>query len=276
MTELKQGLSGRSNNANGRGPVLPGAPANQMAQRVDNNTLKGEAHVGARKVQPRKADIFRIAQGESELLRELVIKFQKERMLLSSIPDEWAAEAFTKGLNPKSSDASQKLKETKKTKVSVTHSKRLREATEDDITFTEEDADELLLPHNDALSAGTSKVKHRSDNKTSRWVQLGIPLEVAVHKLSLDPKFPMVRQKKRPIAEVRNKFVKEEVTRLLNIGSIQEVKYPKWLANVVVVPKENNKFRMCVDYKDLNKVCPKDSFPLPNIDQMIGAMAGTS
>nr|XP_009597619.1 uncharacterized protein LOC104093561 [Nicotiana tomentosiformis]XP_016496920.1 PREDICTED: uncharacterized protein LOC107815801 [Nicotiana tabacum] len=38
----------------------------------------------------------------------------------------------------------------KKTKVSVTHSKRLREFAEDDITFTEEDADRLLLPHNDA------------------------------------------------------------------------------------------------------------------------------
>ncbi|XP_075101715.1 uncharacterized protein LOC142177147 [Nicotiana tabacum] len=41
--------------------------------------------------------------------------------------------------------------EAKKTKVSVTHSKRPREVAEDDITFTEEDADGLLLPHNDAL-----------------------------------------------------------------------------------------------------------------------------
>ncbi|XP_070032038.1 uncharacterized protein [Nicotiana tomentosiformis] len=51
----------------------------------------------------------------------------------------------------------------------------------------------------------------------------GIPLEAAVHKLSLDPNFPSVRQKKRPIAELRNMFVKEEITRLLNIGSIQEI-----------------------------------------------------
>ncbi|XP_070045885.1 uncharacterized protein [Nicotiana tomentosiformis] len=68
-------------------------------------------YAGARKVQARKADIFRITQGESELLREFVTRFQKERMLLPGISDEWAAEAFTKVLNPRSSDASQKLKE---------------------------------------------------------------------------------------------------------------------------------------------------------------------
>ncbi|XP_070055066.1 uncharacterized protein [Nicotiana tomentosiformis] len=69
-----------------------------------------------------------------------------------------------------------------------------------------------------------------------------IPLEVAVHKLSLDPSIPLVRQKKRPMAEVRNMFVKKEATLLLDISSIREVKYPEWLANVVVVPKKNNKF----------------------------------
>ncbi|XP_070034958.1 uncharacterized protein [Nicotiana tomentosiformis] len=70
-----------------------------------------KAHVAARKVQARKADIFKIAQGELELLREFVTRFQKERMLLPAVPDEWTAEAFTKGLNPRGSDASRKLKE---------------------------------------------------------------------------------------------------------------------------------------------------------------------
>lgn len=71
-------------------------------------------------------------------------------------------------------------------------------------------------------------------------------------------------------------FVKEEVTWLLYIGPIREVKYLDWLTNEVVVPKNNNKFRMCLDYKDLNKACPKDSFPLPNIDQMMMLQTGTS
>ncbi|XP_070046292.1 uncharacterized protein [Nicotiana tomentosiformis] len=64
-----------------------------------------KAHVVARKVHARKADIFRIAQGESELLREFVTRFQKERILMSAVPDEWASEEFTKGLNLRSSDA---------------------------------------------------------------------------------------------------------------------------------------------------------------------------
>ncbi|XP_016481355.2 uncharacterized protein LOC107802383 [Nicotiana tabacum] len=70
-----------------------------------------KAHARARKVQSRKVDIFRIAQEESELLREFVTLFQKERMFLPAIPDKWAAEAFTKGLNMRSSDDSLKLKE---------------------------------------------------------------------------------------------------------------------------------------------------------------------
>ncbi|XP_070032636.1 uncharacterized protein [Nicotiana tomentosiformis] len=70
-----------------------------------------KAHGEARKVHAQKADIFRIAQGESELLRGFVTRFKKERILLSTVPDEWTAEAFTKGLNPRSSDASRKLKE---------------------------------------------------------------------------------------------------------------------------------------------------------------------
>ncbi|XP_070043033.1 uncharacterized protein [Nicotiana tomentosiformis] len=69
-----------------------------------------KAHGGARKVKARKVDIFRIAQGESELLREFVTRFQKERMLLPAVLDEWAAGAFNKGLNPRSSAASWKLK----------------------------------------------------------------------------------------------------------------------------------------------------------------------
>ncbi|XP_060217212.1 uncharacterized protein LOC132644626 [Lycium barbarum] len=70
-----------------------------------------KAHAGAKKVQARKADIFRIAQRGDELLREFVNRFQRERMELPPVPEEWAAQAFTKGLNPQSSTTSFKLKE---------------------------------------------------------------------------------------------------------------------------------------------------------------------
>ena len=60
---------------------------------------------------------------------------------------------------------------------------------------------------------------------------------------------------------------------LLRAGFIEKVKYPEWLAIVVVVPKKGDKWRVCVDYTDLNEACPKDSFPLP-IDQIVDASAG--
>ena len=50
--------------------------------------------------------------------------------------------------------------------------------------------------------------------------------------------------------------------------------YPDWLANVVMVKKPNGKWQMCVDFTDLNKACPKDSYPLPHIDQLVDSTAG--
>ena len=47
--------------------------------------------------------------------------------------------------------------------------------------------------------------------------------------------------------------------------------YPKWIANVMVVPKKGGRLRVCVNYTDFNKACLKDSFPLPRIDQIIDA-----
>ena len=58
------------------------------------------------------------------------------------------------------------------------------------------------------------------------------------------------------------------------MGFIREVQYPEWLANIVVVPKKNGKWCIYVDYSYLNEACPKDSFPLPRIDQIVDAMAG--
>ena len=55
---------------------------------------------------------------------------------------------------------------------------------------------------------------------------------------------------------------------------IREVFYPDWLANVVMVKKSTGKWQMCVDFTDLNIACPKDSFPLPRIDQLVDSTAG--
>ena len=66
----------------------------------------------------------------------------------------------------------------------------------------------------------------------------------------------------------------DEVTKLLAAGFIREVHYPKRLANVILMKNANGKWRMCVDFIDLNKACPKDSFPLPRIDHLVDSTAG--
>ena len=65
----------------------------------------------------------------------------------------------------------------------------------------------------------------------------------------------------------------EEVEKLLTTGLIREVYYLEWLANVVMVKKSNGKWRMCVDFTDLNHAFPKDSFPLPMINQLVDSTA---
>ena len=65
--------------------------------------------------------------------------------------------------------------------------------------------------------------------------------------------------------EIEN-AIKEEVQKLIAAKFIREVYYLDWLANVVMVKKANGKWRMSVDFTNLNKACPKDSYPLPRID----------
>nr|AAK71558.1 putative gag-pol protein precursor [Oryza sativa Japonica Group] len=102
----------------------------------------------------------------------------------------------------------------------------------------------------------------------------GVPREVIEHRLAVRPDARPVRQKVRRQALERQAFIREEVVRLLEADFIREVIHPEWLANPVVVPKANGKLRMCIDYTDLNKACPKDPFPLPCIDQIVDSTAG--
>ena len=64
-----------------------------------------------------------------------------------------------------------------------------------------------------------------------------------------------------------------KIDRLLKADFIRGTFYPGWLANLVLVKKKNEKWRVCIDLTDLNRACPKDNFPLPNIDQMVDATA---
>ena len=95
----------------------------------------------------------------------------------------------------------------------------------------------------------------------------GIDREVIQHRLNVNPGCKPVQQRWRIFAPKHNKAVAKEVEKLLDAGFIREVFYPEWLANVVMVKKNKDKWRMCVDFMNLNKACPKNSFPLPKINQ---------
>ncbi|XP_075640244.1 uncharacterized protein LOC142611990 [Castanea sativa] len=103
---------------------------------------------------------------------------------------------------------------------------------------------------------------------------LGISSEIIQHKLDVDPEKKLVQQRRRMFAPERNQATMDEVNKLLQAGFIREIYYPDWLANIVLVKKTNGKWRMCVDFTDLNKTCLKDSFPLPSIDQMMDSTTG--
>jgi hypothetical protein len=102
----------------------------------------------------------------------------------------------------------------------------------------------------------------------------GIPREVIEHNLKISPDAKPVRQKPRRQSVERQDFIRQEVRKLLDTGFIEEVHHPEWLANPVVVPKANEKLRMCIDYTNLNKACPPDPYPLPRIDQIVDSTSG--
>jgi len=91
----------------------------------------------------------------------------------------------------------------------------------------------------------------------------GIHPGVMSHKLAIYREARPVAQKKRKMGEEWRKAIEEEVKKLEGAGFIREIKYTTWLANVVMVKKASGKWRMCTDFTDLNKACPKDAYPLP-------------
>ncbi|XP_016185917.1 uncharacterized protein LOC107627603 [Arachis ipaensis] len=103
---------------------------------------------------------------------------------------------------------------------------------------------------------------------------LGIDPQIISHKLAINSAVRPVQQKKRKLGEEKKRASLEEIQKLINAEFIKEIRFTTWLANVVMVRKQNDKWRMCVDFTDLNKACPKDSYPLPSIDSLVDNASG--
>ncbi|GJU50316.1 reverse transcriptase domain-containing protein [Tanacetum coccineum] len=103
---------------------------------------------------------------------------------------------------------------------------------------------------------------------------MGVPRHIAEHRLNVREGCQPIRQKKRGQATERNIAINDEVSKLMAAGIMREVHYHDWLSNPVMVKKNDNSWRMCVDFKDINKACPKDGYPLPEIDWKVESLCG--
>ena len=102
----------------------------------------------------------------------------------------------------------------------------------------------------------------------------GVDPSFICHYLNVNPSVTPKKQPPRRSSKKHSDAVKDEVTRLKQAGAIKEVFYPEWLANTVVVKKKSRKWRVCVDFTDLNNACSKDPFPMPRIDQLVDVTIG--
>ncbi|XP_019435962.1 PREDICTED: uncharacterized protein LOC109342432 [Lupinus angustifolius] len=130
------------------------------------------------------------------------------------------------------------------------------------------------LPPSQRLRLETSLKANQDLFAWSAADRPGIDLSFACHRLTTKQGAKPVAQRRRKIGADRTKEVALKVVELLEAGFIREITYTTWLANVVLVKKPSGKWRMCVGYTDLNKVCPKDPYPLPNINHLVDNSSG--
>lgn len=102
----------------------------------------------------------------------------------------------------------------------------------------------------------------------------GISPELCTHRIYIkEGSWPVCLPQQRMNPNIRE-IVKEELQKLLNAGFIYPISDSEWVSPLVIVPKKNGKWRVCVDYRSLNKATQKDHFPLPFIDQVLDNLAG--
>jgi hypothetical protein len=119
----------------------------------------------------------------------------------------------------------------------------------------------LLASHLDAFAWSYKEMK-------------GVHPSVCTHHIYIKEDCKPVRQPQRRMNPALKDIVKEELQKLLDAGFIYPISDSEWVSPLVLVPKKNGKWRICVDYRELNKATKKDHFPLPFIDQVLDGLAG--
>eukprot|EP00253_Pinus_taeda_P020385 PITA_20385 len=102
----------------------------------------------------------------------------------------------------------------------------------------------------------------------------GIDSSIVEHEIKMYPDVKPVRQWLQQVHPKKATAIKAEVEKLLHAGFIYSVPLTDWVSNIVLVMKKQGTIRVCVNYRDVNKACPKDNYPTPFIDQIIDECAG--
>ena len=104
---------------------------------------------------------------------------------------------------------------------------------------------------------------------------LGIDPSIVVHGIKTYPTAKPVWQTLRQVHPRKVAAIKVEMEKFLKAGFIYPVPLMEWVSNVVPVNKKQGTIRVCIDFIDLNKACPKETCPTPHIDQIIDNCAGS-
>ena len=94
------------------------------------------------------------------------------------------------------------------------------------------------------------------------------------HQINLKPNMKSVAQRLQRLGKIQQEALLEEVKKLTKAGFIYPVEDSEWVSLVVVTPKKNGKWWVCVDYKPLNVAMKRDHFPLPFQDEILNEVAG--
>ena len=101
----------------------------------------------------------------------------------------------------------------------------------------------------------------------------GIPYNLCTHHIYIKSDSRLLFQPQRRMNPNLRDTVKEEIQKLLEVGFIYPISDREWVSPLVIVPKNNGKWRVCVEYRELNKATKKDHFPLPFIDQVLDTLS---
>jgi hypothetical protein len=103
----------------------------------------------------------------------------------------------------------------------------------------------------------------------------GIDPDIVIHEIKTYPDAKPIWQRLHPVHPRKVAAIKLEVEKLLKADFIYPVALTDWVSNIVLINKKQGTIRVCIDYRDINKSCPKDNFPSPFIDQIVDDCASS-